>query len=81
MIRTTVKAHSKEESEQRAREIGANWFGCRPEEVDIIADRTEAETECVEHSDMLRTVAVPTETVYYTNYRIYAASATEERNR
>lgn len=71
MIRATVKAYSKKESENEARAVGAGWFGCWPEEVSVVADRTEAETEYAETSDMTRTVAVPVSTVYYTEYRIF----------
>lgn len=71
MIRATVKAYSREESTNEARIIGANWFGCRPEEVNVVADRTEAETEYVEHSNAATTMMVATDTVYYTEYRIF----------
>ncbi len=71
MIRATVKAYTKKDSEDEARVIGANWFGCRTEEVSVVADHTEAETEYVEHSNMATTTLVPTDTVYYTQYRIF----------
>lgn len=71
MIRATVRACAKEESESEARVIGANWFGCKPEEVTLEAVRTEAETEYVEHSNMATTMLVPTDTTYCTEYKIY----------
>lgn len=71
MIRATVMAYNKEQSENEARVIGAAWFGCRPEEVTPEAIRTESETEYAETSDMTTTFAYPTSTVYHTEYKIY----------
>lgn len=71
MIRATAVAYGKEQSESEARGIGANWFGCRPEEVTLKAVRTDAETEYAETSDMTTTYIRPTSTVYRTEYKIY----------
>lgn len=71
MIRATVVAYDKEQSESEARGIGANWFRCRPEEVTLKAVRTEAETEYAETSDMTMTYIRPTSTRYRTEYEIY----------
>jgi len=71
MIRATVLAYDKEQSENEARTVGAGWFGCWPEDVTPVAVRTEAETEYAETSDMTTTYIRPTSTVYRTEYKIY----------
>lgn len=71
MIRATVVAYDKEQSENEARSIGAGWFRCRPEEVTLKDVRTVADTEYAETSDMTATYIRPTSTVYRTEYKIY----------